>query len=153
MVGVLLHRPSDDRYLVLQRSAEKDYGSGVWECITGRVDQGESFTEAAHREAYEELGVEIAIDFIVGTTHFYRGAAKPENEMVGVFFCGTMAEGAELRRSWEHSAHRWLTLTEAEAMFPADYWLVRLIRRADDLHNLMPAALVAYYQAEGFEVA
>ena len=83
-VGVLLRCSSDGRYLVLQRSDDKDFGVGAWECVTGRVDQGEGFTDAVRREIREELGVEAQIDFIVGTTHLYRGEPKPENEMVGV---------------------------------------------------------------------
>ena len=81
VVGALLWHPPDvscnGRYLVLKRSADKDFGSGAWECVTGRVDQGEGFTDAVHREVYEELGIEVQIDFIVGTAHFFRGEARP----------------------------------------------------------------------------
>jgi 8-oxo-dGTP pyrophosphatase MutT (NUDIX family) len=56
-IGALVWCPSVQKYLVLRRSADKDFGGGAWECVTGRVDQGEGFTEAVLREIYEELGV------------------------------------------------------------------------------------------------
>ena len=42
MVGALVWRRSDGKYLLLQRSAQKDFAAGQWECVTGRVEQGES---------------------------------------------------------------------------------------------------------------
>jgi len=86
MVGVVLWRRSDDRYPVLRRPAMRDHGAGTWECVTGRLEQRESFEQAVRRESREELGLDVRIEFIVGTTHFYRGDKVPENEMVGVSF-------------------------------------------------------------------
>jgi hypothetical protein len=34
----------------------------------------------------EEIGIEMQIDGLLGTTHFYRGPAVPENELAGVIF-------------------------------------------------------------------
>lgn len=56
MVGALLRRPSDGKYLVLKRSEDKDFAMGSWECVTGRVDQGEGFSEAVLGGVFEELG-------------------------------------------------------------------------------------------------
>src|SRR4029450_2841725 len=93
MVGALVWRHSDGRYLLLQRSAQKDFAAGQWECVTGRVEQGENFSAAVHREASEELRQAVQVEFIVGTTHFYRGVVSPEQEMVGVHY--GCARGAE----------------------------------------------------------
>ena len=73
-VGALIWSPRGDVYLLLKRSSKKDYAAGVWECVTGRVDQGEGFEDAIHREVLEELGVKAQIEYFIGTTHFYRGA-------------------------------------------------------------------------------
>jgi 8-oxo-dGTP diphosphatase len=129
MVGALVRRSSDGRYLVLRRSEDKDFAGGEWECVTGRVDQGESFSDAVHREVDEELGVEVQIEFIVGTVHFYRGEATPENEIVGVQCCCSVENPAAIRQSWEHAEHRWITPQEAEALFPGTHWLGEIIRR------------------------
>ena len=59
MVGALIWDPSRDRYLILKRSAEKDFAKNIWECGTGRVDQGETFTSALLREMKEELDKDL----------------------------------------------------------------------------------------------
>jgi len=151
-IGALLWRPSDGRYLVLKRSEAKDAGAGTWECISGRVDQGEGFTEALHREVGEELGLQVQIDFIVGTEHFYRGEAKPENELLLVQFCCSVQEPAAIEISWEHSEYHWVTAQEAQKLLPAGHWLGKVIRRAEAIRALLPADLLAYYRAEGPEL-
>lgn len=149
MIGALLWHAADDTYLVLRRSAEKDFAGGFWECITGRVDQGEGFVEALHREVYEELGVEVQIDFVVGMVHLYRGEAIPQNEMIGVQFCCSLETPAAIEPSWEHSEYRWITADEAEELFPEGYWLKDTIRRAARIRALMPEELLDYYRSEG----
>lgn len=141
MIGALVWRRNDGKYLVLQRSSNKDFAAGQWECVSGRVDQGESFLQAVRRETREELGLDVRIEFILGTTHFYRGDTLPENEMVGVHF-GCSVDGSEaFRLSEEHSAYRWVTAAEALALFQADYWLGALIARAQAFRDLMPDEL------------
>jgi 8-oxo-dGTP diphosphatase len=149
-VGALLWDPADGKYLVLKRAADKDFGAGVWECVTGRVDQGEGFTEALHREVREELGVEVQIDFMIDTMHFYRGEASPENELVGVVYRCSLEDPEAIQTSWEHSEHRWVTADEAETIFPEGYWLVDLIRHAERIRALLSPELLAVYR-EGFE--
>jgi len=151
-IGALLWRPSDGRYLVLKRSEAKDAGAGTWECISGRVDQGEGFVEAVHREVHEELGIAVQIDFVVGTEHFYRGEAKPENELLLVQFCCSVREPADVKLSWEHSECRWVTAQEAEELLPAGHWLGRVIRRAEAIRALLPAELLEYYRVQGLEL-
>lgn len=74
-IMALVREVENGRYLLLQRASSKDVGAGTWECVTGRVDQGESFEEALYREVQEEIGVTPQIEFILGTTHFF--AARP----------------------------------------------------------------------------
>ena len=149
-IGALLWHPADGKYLVLRRTEDKDFGAGVWECVTGRVDQGEGFTEALHREVREELGVEVQIDYFIDTMHFYRGEAKPENELVGVIYRCSIEDPEAIQTSWEHSEHRWVTAEEAQALLPEGYWLADLIRRAEQIRTLLPPELLAVYR-EGFE--
>lgn len=149
-VAALLWHPADGKYLVLKRTADKDFAAGAWECVTGRVDQGEGFTEAVHREVREELGVEVQIDFIIGTMHFYRGEARPENELVGVTYCCSIEDPGTIQTSWEHAEHRWITAQEARTLFPGGHWLRALIQRAEQLRALLPPELLQVYR-EGFE--
>jgi 8-oxo-dGTP diphosphatase len=75
-IAAVIWSSQTGQYLLLRRSDEKDYGPGIWECVTGRVDQGEGFEDALHREVREELGVSVQVEYILGTTHFYRGALQ-----------------------------------------------------------------------------
>jgi len=151
-IGALVWCASTQKYLVLRRSADKDFGGGAWECVTGRVDQGEGFTEAVLREIHEELGVPAHIDFIIGALHFYRGEAKPENEMVGVQFCCSIENPEAIGTSWEHAEYRWVTAKEAQALLPQGHWLGKVIRRAEAMRTLMPPEMLAYYRVEGWGV-
>lgn len=151
MIGALMRRPTDGRYLLLKRSAEKDFGGGTWECVTGRVDQGEGFIQAAHREVREELGVEVQLDFFIETAHFYRGEAKPENEIIGILFCCSVDPSVVIQRSWEHAEHRWVTAEEAADLLAPGHWLLKTIQRAETTRSLAPAALLAFYRTDGFE--
>ena len=65
-----LIRNERQEYLMMKRDPERDFGGGVWECVTGRVDQGEGFEDALHREVMEETGLCVKIETIVGTSHF-----------------------------------------------------------------------------------
>lgn len=152
MVGILVWRQTDGRYLLLQRSETKDYAGGQWECVTGRLEQGESFLQAARRETFEELGLEVHIEYVLGTTHFYRGDALPENEMVGVHYGCSIRGSMSIQLSDEHCAYQWVTAEQAEARFPAGHWLRDLIARAEVVRGLMPQELLQFYRTEGLEL-
>ncbi len=154
-IAAVIWTRTTGQYLLLKRSDEKDFGSGVWECVTGRLDQGEGFEDAVHREVKEEIGLEVNVDFVVGTTHFYRGK-QPEDELVGtVFFC-SIDRPAEVALSTEHSAYRWVTAAEAQAALDADdastRWIRRVIKRAEALRAKVPPALVDFHRQHGFEL-
>ena len=151
-VGALIWRPSDGRYLLLRRSATKDFAAGWWECVTGRVDHGESISQALHREVAEELGIQVQTDFLIGTFRFYRGPEDPQYEMVGLHFCCSCNDAADVSLSWEHSELRWATAGEADRILPADHWLRPVIVRAETLRVLMPSELLRHNREAGFEL-
>ena len=145
-----------NQYLLLRRSEHKDYAPGAWECVTGRVDQGEGFEDALHREVWEELGVRAQVEYILGTTHFHRGAPLPENELVGVIYLCTLSEPASIRISAEHSEYCWLSAQEAIALLsaadPTTQWAQRVIRRAESIHVMLPTELIRFQSESGFEL-
>jgi len=155
-IGALVWSPDREGYLLVQRSAAKDFAPGAWECVTGRVDQGEGFEAALHREVREELGVEVVIDFLLGTTHFYRGDPVAANELLGVVYHCTLLTADPIRLSAEHEALRWVTPEEAPALLrdehPSEAWLKRLLLRATRMRAELPAAVVARTRAEGAEL-
>jgi 8-oxo-dGTP pyrophosphatase MutT (NUDIX family) len=155
-IAALIWTAENNRYLLLKRSAEKDFASGVWECVTGRVDQGEGFEDAVRREVLEELDTEAQIEFMLGTTHFYRGDATPENELLGVVFACTIPDEKAITISAEHSEYRWVTAAEAEAMLTdsdgSTQWIKRLIARAESIRRLINPELADHLRRSGFEL-
>ena len=85
--------------------------------------------------------MDVRIECILGTTHFYRGEPVPDNDMVGVSFACSIGDAASLGLSEEHSEHRWVTAEEATAFLPPDHWLSALIMRAEAFRELMPVEL------------
>ncbi|MGC9346765.1 MAG: NUDIX domain-containing protein [Anaerolineae bacterium] len=155
-VGALIWSPDKAAYLLLRRSEAKDFAPGVWECVTGRVDQGEGFEDAVRREVREELGVEVEIDFVLGTTHFYRGAKVAENELIGIVYHCSLADADAVVLSQEHSELRWVTHDEATAMLSdasvSESWLGRVLERAVRVRRLLPPAFLALNHCTGFEL-
>jgi 8-oxo-dGTP pyrophosphatase MutT (NUDIX family) len=148
-ICALLRSPSG-KYLLAKRSPEKDFGAGGWECITGRVDQGEGFEQAVRREILEETGLqEIQIDFMIDTVHFYRGEPRAENELIGVSFCCSTDQPDAVQLSAEHAEGHWLTPDEIEALVPAGHWIVDLVRRAETIQRLASDELLAFYRSTG----
>jgi 8-oxo-dGTP pyrophosphatase MutT (NUDIX family) len=155
-IAALVWSPENQRYLLLRRSEQKDYARRAWECVTGRVDQGEGFEDAVRREVREELGVEVQVEHILGTTHFYRGAQVPENELVGVIYLCSLAEPASIQISAEHSEYRWLTAAQAldllTATDPSTQWARRVIERAEVIRSMLPEDLLTFQRGAGFEL-
>lgn len=140
-VAGLIYHPGTKTYLLLQRATTRDFGGGEWECVTGRVNQGESFEQALHREAREEIGVDIRIDFIVATSHFYRGEPTAENELLGVQYACSVKDRRAVRKSEEHTEVLWLTVPQVYGLLPKGHWMHQAVQRAELLRNVLPAEL------------
>lgn len=155
-IGALIWNPLDETYLLLKRATTKDYGAEMWECVTGRLDQGESFEDALRREVREEIGIEVQPEFLLGTSHFYRGEAIPENELIGVFYCCSTNTPEAIQTSDEHSEYRWLKAEDALALIaatrrPDNQWLHNVIVRAEHMRRHIPDELRQIFLDEGFE--
>jgi len=155
-IGVLVWDQDSNEYLILKRSKKKDFAAGLWECVTGRVDQGEGFEDAAHREVLEEVGVPVQLLEILGTTHFYRGEKRPEYELIGVVYLGSITMRDSIRISLEHSEYRWATAEEAAALIStveeSESWLSRVIERAEILISNLPSVILEMNRESGFEL-
>jgi 8-oxo-dGTP diphosphatase len=147
-ISALIWNRETDQYLLLKRASHRDAGAGAWECVTGRVDQGESFEQAVYREIHEELGVNSQIEFIIGTSHFYRGETVPENEMLGVRYLCTLDNPAMIRITNEHSEYRWLTAEEVNSLLSPEHWLISAIRDAEMIKQVLTPERQAFYRAE-----
>jgi 8-oxo-dGTP diphosphatase len=157
-VGAVIWSPGRNAYLLLQRAPDKDFAPGAWECVTGRVDQGEDFETALRREVREELGRTFAVevDFIIGTSHFYRGPETADHELLGVIYHCSPVGTTSIELSVEHSRYRWVPANEVQAELredePAEAWLKRTLARAAALRDLLPPALLRLNHRTGFEL-
>ena len=124
----------DKQCLLIQRSPEASFSPGTWECVTGRLNMGESFQEGLFREVREETNLSILSFALLGTSHFFRGQRARDNEMIGVCYIANVQNFSELRLSPEHSDHKILSLPEASLYFrnqsPRDHWQINLFQRA-----------------------
>ena len=154
-IAAVIWSPANQQYLLLHRSQQRDVRPGIWECVTGRVDQGESFDDALHREVHEELGVTVHVEHILGTAHYYRGAPIPENELVGVVYLCSLNHTTAIHLSEEHSEYRWLPIDQAIDLLSAPdsstQWTRRVIQHADHIYPMLPPELISFQVKSGFE--
>jgi 8-oxo-dGTP diphosphatase len=102
-----------DRYLVCRRPAGKRH-AGLWEFPGGKIQAGESRTEAAARELREELDVRL-----VNLGDSVSSHRDPDSPFL-VHFVEATVEGSP--RALEHEEMRWVTAAELQdlSLAPAD---------------------------------
>ena len=62
-----------DRFFIARRPLDKQLG-GLWEFPGGKVEEGESHTDALKREMKEEFDADVAVlDYIASTQHAVDG--------------------------------------------------------------------------------
>lgn len=155
-VAAVIWSPQMRRYLMLKRAPEKDFAPGVWEPVTGRLDQGEGFGQALQREVLEEIGTTVQVDMILGTTHFYRGESSPQTELVGVVFLCSLDDPDSVRLSPEHSEYRWVDLVEAERLLmatdPSTQWCRRVLVQAAAVQETLPVPMREWFRRAGTDL-
>lgn len=151
-IGALVWDRKSQKYLLLRRAAQRDFKAGAWECVTGRVDQGESFEDALHREVMEEINAQVHIDFIIATSHFYRGDPIPDNELLSVIYGCTIKNANQVVIGSEHSEFEWFSASEALDFLHKNHWLHEVILRAEKLRKFLPTELKDEFQQRGFEI-
>ena len=100
-IGVVVR---DGRVLLVRRAGEPH--AGHWNTVGGFVTAGESAEQAMHREAREEIGVDVAIERRLGSwASVYGDTGLPT---LGIaFLCRLADPAAAIRLSEESSEHRW----------------------------------------------
>jgi dATP pyrophosphohydrolase len=95
-------------YLLLKRLPERN---GLWQPVTGGMEEGETREEALRREVKEETGVKNIVAVIEGLYYFEFSDPNLNQEYVyGVEV--SPSEEIVLDRE-EHSEHKWCSFQEA----------------------------------------
>ena len=110
-VAVLLLDEGEPRVLLLRRVPSR---GAFWQIVTGRIEQGESPSEAAAREAMEETGKPLQVVPLDYRHSFALGEDIPPRVVEESAFAAFWKRGSEVRIDpKEHDSFRWLSLDEA----------------------------------------
>lgn len=106
VAGVVLFQ--DDKFLLVQEKQPRAYK--LWNWPAGKVDRGESFVQAAIREAKEEVGLDVEIISELGMWQ-----TTPTDAVTHAFVAKII--GGELKYSEDEMLDaRWLTIEEMREM-------------------------------------
>jgi 8-oxo-dGTP diphosphatase len=96
---------TQNRCLLIRRSASSKHFVGCWEWPGGKLDPGEDFVAALHREVAEETGLTIELSGFAGSTTF----EMPSVNVILLCLEARMFSGS-LRLSEEHDDAAWTPL-------------------------------------------
>ena len=111
VAGVVIR---NDTLLLVLRSPSAQFWPAVWDLFGGHVNEGESLEEALHREAREELGIEVLAIRWLGQVH------DPVEPAVVHVYAVSSWEGEPVNTApCEHTEIRWFRaedLPQSEAL-------------------------------------
>ena len=100
-------------FLVLKRSPGQQY-EGIWQGVTGKIEDGEQAWEAAVRELREETALSPLKLWTVDRVNFFYEAHTDQMNSIPVFGAEVAGEAPTL--SGENESYRWATVEEAAGL-------------------------------------
>ena len=116
VVEVCVFRFAENRpeYLLLRRAAEETIHTGIWQFVTGTIEDGEKGLGAALRELKEETGMTPERFWVVPYTNAFYDHRADAMTLIP-FFAAQCAMGEVPRLSSEHTAFEWVGYKEARS--------------------------------------
>ena len=109
--------PEGAEILLLRRAPGRIF-PGLWQPVTGRLEEGERIVDGALREVVEETGIDAArIEVLYGLDQVNIFHADHIDALQAeAVFAADLAEGTEAVLSHEHDDQRWVLPAEAREM-------------------------------------
>lgn len=129
--------------LVLRRSATDEDRAGGWDFPGGTVDAGETFVDAAVREAQEEAGLTLRQPLLV----YGKSEHRPWGKGVWLYYIEQVQGRPEIKLSFEHDAYEWLTpeVFLQKSDYPKHHEIITFLQR----HKLLVYPPVTLAMATG----
>jgi 8-oxo-dGTP pyrophosphatase MutT (NUDIX family) len=102
---------------------------GFWQNITGGVDKGEDFIEAAKREMLEETGFKTNVEYIPFDFKFKNQYGESVNEQV---FVAKLEHLIDPVLSHEHETFKWVdlqTISEQDYKYKSNFEPVEWLKK------------------------
>ncbi|HXX64523.1 MAG TPA: NUDIX pyrophosphatase [Bacteroidota bacterium] len=114
VIEVCVFRFAHDRpeYLLLRRSTSESLYPGMWQIVTGTLEENEKAYEAALREVQEETGLRPEHFWIVPYTNSFYDRHSDAVILIP-FFAAQVPPADDPVLSAEHSAWQWLPYDQA----------------------------------------
>ena len=119
-VMVWIKNARTGKYLVSQRSADKDTDPLKWETVAGHAISGDTSLDAALREVYEEVGISLKAQdaCILATKVATAYDGKRHNWIRDSFYFETIEEPDLIRATTKEVVQtKWLTIDEIKEMY------------------------------------
>ena len=129
--GLVIRRHEDVlEVAVVHRPVHHD-----WSFPKGKLEEGESYEDAALREVREETGLVCRILRFIGHTEYVDRKGRPK----AVAYWVMTAEAGSFRPNGEVDELRWVSLAEAEFLlsYPRDRELAAVLLAADQVEPLI----------------
>ena len=110
--------PAGDPEILLLRRAPGRIYPGLWQCVTGGLEDGERVVDGALREVTEETGItaeDIEVLYHLDQVNLFH-ADHVDAVLAEVTFAARVRPGTEPRLSHEHDALRWVATDEAREL-------------------------------------
>lgn len=130
VVGGLIYKKS--QMLACRRSKHKDQ-EGLWEIPGGKLELGESFSEALQRELKEELNLDVVVQNHIATSDVDI-PKKSVRIVMHVYSCFIINRSDDRRiTSTDHDALKWISPDEIYQL----QWAVADVPILDDLYTFL----------------